>query len=45
MKIVKSIDEAIRVLPQLMANVQTQIEDEIAAEKWEEEQKRAAAAE
>ena len=44
LKIVRSIDAAIAALPQLIADVEAQIEDEIAANKWKEEQERAAAA-
>ena len=45
LKIVKSIDAAIAALPQLIANAQAQIEDEIAADKWQEEQEAVATAE
>lgn len=38
MKIVKTIDAAIATLPQLIADVQAQNEDEDAASKWQEEQ-------
>lgn len=44
MKIVKSVDEAIAALPQLIADVAVQREDAIAASMWQEEQKAAVAA-